>query len=124
GLSLFQAFRYVSTGESYGKLTMSQLREPLGRLALSFKYKMNDFSRRAYRQFFYDKGALGYLENIADGLSGLVYENNSGNKILLEYFNSTDQAGREGAGWTPSGPEFYYNHGVYANGFSYNGLGL
>lgn len=123
-LNFFQAFRYVLTGENYGKLTMSKVGNHLGSLDLSFQYKFKDFSLRAYRQFFYDKGALGYLENISDGLSGLVYEDKQGNKVLLEYFNSTNQAARLGAKKTPSGPEFYYNHGVYANGFSYNGLGL
>src|SRR5690606_40123048 len=36
-LSFFQAFRYVLTGENYGKLTMSKLGNHLGSLDLSFK---------------------------------------------------------------------------------------
>lgn len=42
-------------------------------------------------------------------------------KFLLEFFYSKNQAGDYGAKWTPSGPEYYYNHAVYSKGFSYKG---
>ncbi|MFZ4261757.1 capsule assembly Wzi family protein [Sphingobacterium sp. HJSM2_6] len=137
-LNDFQAFWYVLTGKAYkgprdenGKNDISKIGNHLGSLDFAATYSFNNFNIRAYRQFFYDKGALRYSANIRDGLTGLVFKNLLPKerkyyiqKLLFEYFYSKDQGGQFGAPWTPSGPEYYYNHGVYGNGFSYKGQSL
>jgi hypothetical protein len=84
-----------------------------------------------YRQNFYDEGALYHLANLRDGLNGLSITNKKkgGNKVkwqklLFEVFYSKNQAGYPWSKPTPSGDENYYNNYEYAQGWSYNGLGL
>src|SRR5690606_19489756 len=94
-------------------------------------YDFDAVELKLYHQFFYDKGALRYFANIKDGLNGLRLRNRRQRvsnfhweKILVEFFYSKDQGGQFGAPWTPSGPEYYYNHGVYSEGYSYKGRGI
>lgn len=84
-----------------------------------------------YRQFFYEKGALRYAANIKDGLTCLKLMNKKLknadfyiNKVIFEHYYSKDQGGQFGTPWTPSEPEYYYNHDVYAEGFSYKRMGF
>lgn len=132
-LSDLKAFFYVVTGKKYiGAADISKIGNHLGSLDLATDYQFSNFNVRLYHQFFYDKGALVYLANIRDGLTGIALTNNrpkesdtfDWRKILLEFFYSADQAGQEGAKKTPSGPEYYYNHAVYIDGYSYKGLGI
>lgn len=137
-LSSVSAFLYVITGKAYkgakdfkGESDISKIGNHQGSIDIGADYDFINMKVNFYHQFFYDKGALAYLANIADGLTGLSFVNKyQGDsrifwkKILFEFFYSKDQAGQPGAKFTPSGPEYYYNHGVYASGFSYLGQSL
>jgi hypothetical protein len=131
-LNDLEAFYYAVTGKKYADAKdISKIGNHLGSLDIAAEYNFKSFKVNIYHQFFYDKGALGYLGNIMDGLTGVSFTNlNSENsklhltKILFELFYSKNQAGEYGAKETPSGPEYYYNHAVYSEGFSYLGEGL
>lgn len=136
-LSFGQEIWHVLTGKDVkkpmeweGSFDISKVGNHLGSIDVALNYELNNYVLRGYRQFFYDKGALRYLGNIKDGLTGFsLSKKHHGkglylNKIVAEIFYSKDQAGQEGAPWTPSGPEYYYNHGVYSDGFSYKGQGM
>lgn len=132
-LSKINEFWHVLSGKAYvppkgfeGQLDISKIGNHLGSIDVGGEYKFNKFKVNVYRQFFYDKGAIGHLANLKDGLNGLVIENLQPRKrdfywrkFLVELFYSKHQAGDYGAKKTPSGPEYYYNHGVYTPGFSY-----
>lgn len=138
-LNGLEAFFYVLTGKAYkgpsdfkgNKFDISKIGNHLGTLDLAASYELRDWRLGVYKQFFYEKGALRYLANVRDGLIGFKLERKKSTsehfnlkKVVLEYFYSKDQGGQFGAPWTPSGPEYYYNHGVYAEGFSYKGLSI
>jgi hypothetical protein len=131
-LSTTTAFLYVVTGKRFGGARdVSKIGNQLGSIDAALTYDFDDFRIMAYRQQFYEKGAIYYLANIADGLTGISFVNKrnesssvSWRKFLVEVFYSKHQAGEEGSKATPSGPEFYYNHGVYKEGYSYNGMGI
>jgi hypothetical protein len=137
-LSDLKAFYYVVTGKKYnpdssfnGRREISKIGNHQGAVDLGVEYQMKNVKVFVYRQQFYDKGALYYLANIMDGLNGFSLTNTTTSKptvywhkFLFEVFYSKNQAGEENAKKTPSGPEHYYNHGVYQNGYSYRGLGL
>lgn len=137
-LSHIEAFYYVFTGKKYapsngysGRREISKIGNHLGAVDLGLELNTNRVKIFAYRQQFYDKGALYYLANILDGLNGLSISNRKPSdaaitwkKFLFEVFYSKNQAGEENAKETPSGPEHYYNHGVYSDGYSYRGLGI
>lgn len=138
-LNALEGFYYVLTGKAYkgpknftgSSFDISKIGNHLGTIDLAATYDFSNFKLNLYRQFFYDKGALRYAANIKDGLTGIKLVNKKPkngdfhfNKLVFEYFYSKDQGGQYGAPWTPSGPEYYYNHGVYAEGFSYKGLGI
>lgn len=134
-LTLFDAFFHVVSGKKYVKdglkRDISKIGNHLGAVDLGFDIDLKNVYILGYRQFFYEKGALGYLANIKDGLTGVSIrnkkQNNSywhWNKFLLEVFYSGNQAGERNSKKTPSGPEYYYNHAVYQEGYSYKGLGL
>ncbi|HEV7378776.1 MAG TPA: capsule assembly Wzi family protein, partial [Dyadobacter sp.] len=135
-LSGVDAFWHVITGKKYVKhglkRDISKIGNHLGAIDLGMDFRAGDVLIFAYRQQFYDKGALYYLANIKDGLTGLSIKNNRPksdrswhwNKFLVEFFYSKNQAGEKSSKETPSGPEYYYNHAVYTEGYSYKGLGL
>ncbi len=138
-LSWSQELWHVISGKAYappadysGKLEISKVGNHLGAIDFGASYEFDKFRVDLYRQFFYDKGAIAYLANVKDGLTGLVFTNTKPtdkssfhwDKILAEFFFSKHQAGDYGTKKTPSGPEYYYNHAVYGEGFSYKGFGL
>jgi hypothetical protein len=127
-ISNLKALAYVVSGLNLNTKDISKVGNHLGTLDFMGEVLLKKRIIRFYHQFFYDKGALGHLANLADGLNGLVVENTASSsrnfslkKILVEFFYSKDQAGEAGAKSTPSGPEYYYNHTTYQNGFSYLG---
>ncbi len=131
--SFLQAYWYVTLGKNLRTKNISKIGNHLGGIEAGFTYDTEDVNILCYRQQFYDKGALGYLANIIDGLNNITVTNKkykensqrwSWDKFLFEIFYSKHQAGEEGAIKTPSGPEYYYNHYVYAEGYSYQGLSL
>ena len=130
-LNQTQAFYYVVTGKKYkGADDISKIGNHLGSIDVGLEYKLDKVDIKLYRQNFYEKGAIAYMANILDGLNGISFTNkniqykNYWKKILVEVFYSKNQAGEEDSKATPSGPEYYYNHAVYTNGYSYKGLGL
>jgi len=134
-LSDLDAFWHVITGKKYTKhglkRDISKIGNHLGAVDLGFQILTGQSRILAYRQFFYDKGALGHLANVKDGLTGLSITNTSSadqqwkwTKFLFEFFYSKNQAGEADSKETPSGPEYYYNHAVYTEGYAYDGVGL
>lgn len=137
-LGWLQEFWHVVTGKSHvppagyeGQVDISKVGNHLGSIDLKFQYDFSNLQLDVYRQFFYEKGAIAHFANLRDGLTGVALSNRMQRnsvfhwkKILAEVFYSKHQAGDYGARWTPSGPEYYYNHAVYPEGFSYRGLGL
>jgi hypothetical protein len=128
-----QAYWYVTLGKNLNTEHISKIGNHLGSIDAGFSYETDQFIFLFYRQQFYDKGALVHFANAIDGLNNMTITNKkfkpysqvwSWNKFLLEIFYSKNQAGEEGAKETASGPEYYYNHYVYAEGYSYQGLSL
>jgi hypothetical protein len=128
-----ETFLYVVTGRKYlgAQNAISKVGNHLGSIDLGFTYDFKTTILSAYRQQFFDKGAIAYLANVVDGLNGITLTNKKPvhkklywHKMLFEILYSKNQAGEENAKWTPSGPENYYNHGVHTEGYSYKGLGL
>lgn len=127
-LSSLETSWYVLTGKLYQG---SKVGNHLGSLDLGAEYRFDDFTLSAYRQNFYDIGALWSLANISDGLNGITIVNNrpaSGSvywkKFLIEFLYTANQAGHLSSKKTKSGAENYYNNYEYEEGWSYNGVGL
>jgi len=123
-----ETYWYVVTGKVFN---FSKVGNHLGSFDLGGEYKFDDLTLRAYRQSFYDKGALSSLANVKDGLNGITVTNNklvSGNfqwrKILLEFLYTANQAGTKDSKQTESGAEDYYNNYEYVEGWSYKNIGL
>ena len=73
----------------------------LGSIDLGFEYKFKNVRLLAYRQNFYDAGALYYLANIRDGLNGLSLVNTNytrkgfqWRKMLVEVLYTKNQGRR------------------------------
>jgi hypothetical protein len=134
-LSRSAAFWHVVTGKRYLtdglKQDISKVGNHLGAIDLAIELDVQKANILIYRQHFYDKGALAYLANVEDGLTGISIKNKDKSKVnwtwtkfLFEIFYSKGQAGERDAKETPSGAEYYYNHAVYSEGYSYKGIGL
>jgi len=119
---------YAALGKTYN---YSKVGNHLGSVDMGLDYDLENVRISAYRQNFYDEGALYHLTNIKDGLNGISITNKVDNgelfhwsKLLFEFFSSKNQAGYPGTKYTPSGDENYYNNYEYAEGWSYKGIGL
>jgi len=129
-LSNWQAYQSVLYGKTWGG---SKVGNHLGSIDIEIEANWNRVNFVVYRQFFYEKGGLYHLANIADGLNGITLinkakqESDKGIKwerALFEFLYSKNQGGYLSSPETPSGAEDYYNHYIYAEGWSYKGLGL
>ena len=128
-LSDFKAFEYVVLGKTYAG---SKVGNHLGSIDIGAEYETDGVRILAYRQNFYDEGALIHLANIADGLTGISITNKQDQsenraswlKFVFEFFYSKNQAGYPWSRRTASGDENYYNNYQYTQGWSYKGLGL
>lgn len=133
-LSDLEAYWYVIRGIPYGTSAFesSKIGNHLGSIDLGFEYNLANVRLFAYHQFFYDVGALYYLANVRDGLTGISLTNRQSaydhtfiwKKILLEFFFSKNQAGEYWSPLTPSGDENYYNSDTYVEGWLYKGIGV
>lgn len=134
-LNNVQTLWYVFWAKAYGTPTIpnSKLGNQQGSIDLGLSYEGNRLRWMAYRQNFYDVGAISRLANIADGLNGISVTNKqfttSGKNLdwqslLLEFFYSKDQAGYPWSTPTKSGDEDYYNNYYYKEGWSYKEQGL
>lgn len=129
-MPLSQMYYYVVTGKRYnnGDIMGERLGNHLGSLDLGVEYFSGKVRMFVYRQQIYETGALAYLANIQDGLSGIALTNlknqdrvASWDKILLEFLYTKIQGGPPWAPSSPSGAESYYNHGQFLQGWAYNG---
>ncbi|HAF36756.1 capsule assembly Wzi family protein [Sphingobacterium multivorum] len=134
-LSNLQTLAYVLLGKAYGtaNILSSKLGNQIGSIDIGFSYDWDHLQLMAYRQNFYDVGALSKLANIADGLNGITLTNKrfgdssknwDWHKFLVEFFYSKNQAGYPWSIPTKSGDENYYNNYYYSQGWSYKGQGL
>lgn len=134
-LSDVETLWYVFWGKPYGarNIPRSKLGNHQGSVDLGFSYDWNRIRLMAYRQNFYDVGAISRLANIADGLNGISLTNKLYNtshklwdwqKLLFEFFYSKDQAGYPWSKPTASGDEDYYNNYYYIRGWSYKEQGV
>lgn len=134
-LSNLQTLAYVFFGKAYGTrhIPKSKLGNQIGSIDMGFSYDWDQLQLMAYRQNFYDVGALSKLANIADGLNGITLTNKrfghsakiwDWHKLLVEFFYSKNQAGYPWSTPTKSGDEDYYNNYYYSQGWSYKGQGL
>jgi hypothetical protein len=97
-------------------------------LGLSWSLQENK-SLFFYRQNIFDDGSLYKLNNIKDGLTGIVFTNHQSQdftrtitlqKVLFEFLNTTNQGGDVfdfAAG--VFGRDNYFNHYLYSQGWSY-----
>jgi len=127
-LSGWKSFIYAATGKTYN---YSKIGNHLGSIDMGLTYDLENVRISAYRQNFYDEGAIYHLANLRDGLNGISITNKVDNgelihwsKILVEFLYTKDQAGLPSSRYTPSGDENYYNNYEYAQGWSYKGIGL
>jgi hypothetical protein len=111
----------------------NRIGDSLGSIDMGFEYIFKDIRLLAYHQFIYDGGALYYLANIRDGLSGLSLVNTlfypkgyRWKKMLFEVFYTKSQGGEPWSVYRNirSGAEDYYNNWQYMQGWSYHGTGL
>lgn len=134
-LSNVQTLWYVLWGRAYGApgVPLSKLGNQQGSIDLAFSYDWDNTQLMAYRQNFYDVGAISKLANIADGLNGVTLTNKQYNKskrnwdwqkLLFEFFYSKNQAGYPWSTPTKSGDEDYYNNYYYTEGWSYKKQGI
>ena len=135
-LNNVETFWYVLWGKAYGApgVPTSKIGNQIGSIDMGLSYDFRNVRLVAYRQNFYDVGAISKLANIRDGLNGVAFENlkykkegsNHLNwkKLILEFFYSKDQAGYPWSKATASGDEDYYNNSYYQEGWSYKGTGL
>lgn len=141
GLSVPKTFEYVVIGKTWKG---SKVGNHLGSIDLGLQYDFGQVRLLAYRQNFYDEGALAKLANIVDGLNGISLVNKDDeeepdyypvqrhdtyhvfhwHKIVVELFYSKNQAGYPWSKRTRSGDENYYNNNTYPLGWSYKGMGL
>lgn len=137
GLSTFESLWYVMWGKAYGgsetSIARSKIGNQQGSIDLGLTYDWPNVQLMAYRQNFYDVGAISKLANIKDGLNGLTLTNKrfgasskkwDWHKLLVEFFYSKDQAGYPWSKATASGDEDYYNNYYYTQGWSYKGMGI
>jgi hypothetical protein len=127
-LSGSDTYWHVLLGKTYHG---SKVGNHLGSLDIGAEYKFDALTLFLYRQNFYDKGGLGSLANIADGLNGLSLTNNKpagGNfyvkKVLFEFLYTVNQGGYPSSKFTWSGAEDYYNNYEYEQGWSYKNLAM
>ncbi len=136
-LNFFQTLSYVTLGTAYGgqgnPIPRSKIGNHQGSVDIGASYNFGPVTLMAYRQNFYDVGALSKLANIRDGLNGVTLTNNQyrttkkdwdWRSLLFEFFYSKDQAGYPWSKPTASGDEDYYNNSEYLEGWSYKDAGM
>ncbi|WP_294183554.1 capsule assembly Wzi family protein [uncultured Sphingobacterium sp.] len=135
-LNDFETLFYVVLGKSYraSGVPNSKLGNQQGSVDVGISYDWDHIRLMAYRQNFYDVGAISKLANIADGLNGITFTNKrfrpenqrviDWQTLLMEFFYSKNQAGYPWSKRTKSGDEDYYNNYYYLEGWSYKQVGL
>lgn len=133
---IFESF--VLTGwEKYWSVVLgknwaqSKVGNHAGNIDIRIDYDFPNATLGIYRQNFYEVGGLYHLANIADGINGVTLANRAlrtkkihWKRFVFEFLYSKNQAGETWSKPTPTGNENYLNHDLYAEGWSYKGLGL
>ncbi len=121
----WESYKSILLGEVWAE---SKVGNHLGSIDLGLGLNLNAVRLLAYRQFFYEVGALAHLANISDGLNGLSFTNMAPaadknnfrwEKALIEILYSKSQAGKLSSPVTHTGHENYYNHYLYSEGWTY-----
>lgn len=127
-MSKFQRYWSVISGKVWQQ---SKVGNHVGNIDARVEYDLTNYRIAAYRQFFYEVGALWHLANIADGLMGVsIQKKNRGSKqwdwekLVLELLYTKNQAGEPWSKPTPTGNENYLNHYLYNYGWSYRDQSL
>lgn len=101
----------------------------LGTIDIGLEYEDQNNRWFFYRQSIYEAGALFYLNNIADGLTGLSFSRKHASsgvlRVLVEYLHTSSQGGAylSNRSTIPQlrGAEDYFNNGRYIDGWVYKG---
>jgi hypothetical protein len=124
----WETYNYVIFGKVFND---SKVGNHGGTIDLRAEYDFEDITLAAYRQNFYEVGALYHLANIQDGLQGISITNRKQmdtkfrwKKLLVEYLYTKNQAGEDWSKPTPTGNENYMNHYLYKQGWSYKSVGM
>jgi hypothetical protein len=131
GLKRSKAYEYVVLGKPWAA---SRVGNHFGTIDLALQLNGKKWNILLYRQSIYEDGSLSNLSNIVDGLNGLRFkrvkntQDNGGlklNTLLLEHIYTKNQGGDVFDFSTGVfGNDNYYNHYVYAQGWSYRGRTL
>ncbi|MCF2504710.1 capsule assembly Wzi family protein [Dyadobacter sp. CY107] len=128
-LTGWEKYQSVVLGKSWA---FSKVGNHAGNIDVRLEYDFDKIRLSAYRQSFYEVGALYHLANIADGINGVSVQNLSSTndqvfrwrKLVFELLYTKNQAGEAWSKPTPTGDENYLNHYLYKDGWSYYGAGL
>ncbi len=132
-LNFLQTIYYVNLGKAYnnGEIKATRVGNHLGSIDMALSYDFTGVRLFIYRQFIYDAGALYYLANLRDGLTGLsianrkdVERNLQWNRFVIEFLYTKNQAGETWSPETTSPYENYYNNSYYPKGWSYMESGI
>lgn len=105
----------------------------IGSRVFGLDVTLKKFDAGIYWQTIFEDGSGKAYRNIRDGLWGLYFKINepkadrmfSINRVVLEYFNTTDQSGtfnRDSTGFETGGNDNYFNHFIYRNGWTFHGM--
>lgn len=131
GLKTSEAYKYVILGKPWAG---SRVGNHFGTIDLAAEWRGKAWNIFLYRQNIYEDGSLAKLTNVADGLTGLRFKRKRINErdlsfklntILVEFVYTKQQGGNtfdfvQGI----FGRDNYFNHYVYAQGWSYKGKAL
>ncbi|TKT93293.1 capsule assembly Wzi family protein [Dyadobacter frigoris] len=131
GLKTLEAYKYVILGKPWAD---SRVGNHFGTIDVAAEWRGNTWNVFLYRQSIYEDGSLAKLTNIADGLNGLRFKRKhidekdlsfKLNTVLVEFIYTKEQGGStfdfdKGI----FGRDNYFNHYVYAQGWSYKGRAL
>jgi hypothetical protein len=131
GLKTLEAYKYVILGKPWAD---SRVGNHFGTIDMAAEWRGNVWNIFLYRQSIYEDGSLAKLTNIADGLNGLRFKRKhidekdlsfKLNTILAEFIYTKEQ-GSSSFDFDKGifGRDNYFNHYIYAQGWSYKGRAL
>ena len=133
-LSPAKSFLYTVALKKFSNdyILNSSVGNHLSSIDMGFQYEFKNLRLFVYRQNITDVTPAFYFANGFDGLNGVSVQNKKTSskkiywkKFLFEIFATKNQNGDLNAKRTGPGDENYYNHApIYAEGWSYKGLGL
>jgi hypothetical protein len=131
GLNRSKAYEYVVIGKPWAA---SRVGNHFGTIDLAAQWNGSNWTILLSRQNIYEDGSLSNLSSIADGLTGLRFKRARNNErreglvlntLLIEHAYTKNQGGNVFDFATGVfGNDNYYNHYVYAQGWSYKGRSL